>query len=110
MGKYADWSPCFGYTIIPRGVKMKQVYEYDLDFLFVGVQIVEEDVMPESCTDIKPPDGLFKAKFVNNSWVETKPQEEIDAILNAPKPLNELEQLKKQQADLTFTLMMNGVI
>lgn len=89
---------------------MKQVYEYDSNGYFIGVQIVEDNANPVNCANIKPPDGLFKAQFVNGAWVETKPQSEIDALLNAPKPLSELEQVKKQQADLTFTLMMAGVI
>jgi hypothetical protein len=89
---------------------MKQVYEYDSNGYFIGVQIVEDNVMPSNCTNIKPTDGLFKAQFVNGAWEETKPQSEIDALLNAPKPLTEIDELKKQMADLSYTLIMAGVI
>lgn len=66
---------------------------------------------------MKPDGSWFISKW---SLQETQPtQEDIiscwnanqQAILNANKPpLSEIEQIKKQQADLTFTLMMNGVI
>jgi hypothetical protein len=79
---------------------MKQVYEYDINGFFVGVQIVEDNVLPANCTQTKPPDGLFKAQFVNGTWVETKPQEEIDAILNAPRPKSQLELIQEALDDL----------
>jgi hypothetical protein len=77
---------------------MKQVYVYDSDGFFVGVALIEDDAtLPPNCTEKKPQDGLFKAKFVNGEWVETKSQDEIDSILNAPKPKSELDILKENQ-------------
>jgi hypothetical protein len=47
--------------------------------------------------------GLIMGEII---W---KTQEEIDLELQNP-PLSEVEELAKQQTDLVFTLMTNGVI
>lgn len=41
------------------------------------------------------------------SEIQWKTKEELDAEKNQPNPL---EELQKTQADLVFSLMMNGVI
>lgn len=90
---------------------MRQVFRFDANgFLLEPVLVEDDDKTPIDCTDIQPVDGFYKAQFVNGAWVEGATQEEINAIKNEPQPLSDIEQMKKQQADLTFTLMLNGVI
>jgi len=48
--------------------------------------------------------------FESKQWLEGATPEEIEAILNAPKPMTELELLKKQETDLAFELMIKGVL
>jgi hypothetical protein len=47
---------------------MKTYYRYDEDFYFVGMELEDGG---EFTTDIRPPDGLYKARFVDGEWVET---------------------------------------
>lgn len=90
---------------------MKVVFRYDTNgFYLAPVVLKEHEPIPQDCTEIRPPDGLYKGKFVGVEWVEGLSQEEIDSIQNRPQPLSELELLKKQQTDLAFELMMKGVI
>jgi hypothetical protein len=90
---------------------LKQVFKFDSNGFYVEPVILGDvESMPSGCTDIQPPDGLFKGKFVEGAWIEGLSADEIHAIKNAPVPLSDIEALKKQQADLTFTLMMAGVI
>jgi hypothetical protein len=90
---------------------MKQVFRFDNSgFYLEPVVLKSDEEVPADCTDVAPPDGLFKAKFILGKWVETLSKEEIGAILGARQPLSETDQLKKQLADLSFELMMNGVI
>jgi hypothetical protein len=90
---------------------LKQVYRIDINGYFIEPVVLDEnEEVPSDCVDITPTDGLYKAQFMNGQWGEGMSKNNIDAIKNTPQPLSELEQIKKQQADLTFTLMLNGVI
>ena len=90
---------------------MKQVFKFDSNGFYVEPVILDDkEGIPTDCTSVQPPDGLFKGKFVEGAWIEGLSADEIHAIKNAPVPLSDIEALKKQQADLTFTLMMAGVI
>lgn len=89
------------------------VYRIDTNgFYLEDVILNENDEIPSDCREDKPQDGLYKIKrnATDTGWEEGATQEEIDTIKNVTHPLSELENLKKQQADLIFTLMMNGVI
>jgi hypothetical protein len=89
---------------------MKQVFRIDENgFYKEPVIIGTDEQIPTDCVETIPP-NFYKAQYVNGEWVEALSQADIDAIKNAPQPLSELEQLKKQQADLVFQLMMNGVL
>jgi hypothetical protein len=90
---------------------MKIVYRIDQNGFFVEeVQINENEEIPSDCVDCDFPQGLYKPRYINGEFVSSLAQEEINAELNAPKPLTEMEQLKKDQTDLVFTLMMGGYI
>jgi hypothetical protein len=90
---------------------MKSVYKIDQEGYFVEQIILNvDDGISADCVEIAPPEGLFKLKWNGESWEEGYSQDEIHTLTNNPQPPSEIEQLKKQQADLTFTLMMAGVI
>lgn len=90
---------------------MKQVYRIDNQGFYIEPVILEEnDKLTPDCVEEIPTMGLYRAQYVDGRWAEGMPQEEIEAIKNTPQPLAELEQLKKQVADLGFQLMINGVI
>jgi hypothetical protein len=90
---------------------MKEVYRYDENGIYIEPVILKDgENIPDNCTEIKPIGSFFQGKFVNGQWIESLTQDEINELINAPQPVSELETLKKQQTDLVFTLMMNGVI
>jgi hypothetical protein len=90
---------------------LKQVFRFDENGYFLEPVILKDnETIPNDCTDGRPPNGLYKPKFVDGAWVHGLTQEEIDAIVNVPKPISETELLKKQVADLQYELMVNGVI
>lgn len=78
---------------------MKQVYRYDAEGFFVGVELINSEI-PSNCTEIKPIDGLFKAKFVNGNWIESMTQNVIDEALNKPNQPTEIELLREQNTEL----------
>jgi hypothetical protein len=90
---------------------MKQVYKIDSDGFYLEPVIIEDaDTLPDNCVEEFPTKGLYKHRWNGQEWEEGLTQEEIQTITNAPQPLSELDQLKKQQTDLIFDLMMNGVL
>jgi hypothetical protein len=77
---------------------MKQVFRYDNDGFYLEPVILQEDEeLPFNCTEIQPPNGLHKGKFINGQWIETLSQDEIDAELNAPPEKTEIEILRENQ-------------
>lgn len=68
--------------------------------------------LPENHTFKKLPQPNWKCVFNKelDDWVETITQEELDAIKTTPRKLTELEIVTKQQADITFELMMKEVL
>jgi hypothetical protein len=77
---------------------MKQVVRIDSAGFYVEPVILEDNVkeVPSDCVESAPP-SLYKAKYVDGAWVEGASQAEIDALINAPQPVSELEQLKRNQ-------------
>jgi len=90
---------------------MSEVYRFDSNGIYIEpVQLNDNENIPDDCTEIKPEDGLYKAKFENGQWAESLTVDEINTIKNAPQLLSNAEQNQKDIADLTFQLMSNGVI
>jgi hypothetical protein len=85
---------------------MKQVFKQrddgTIDFID---SIVVNSVVPKGYVEVTQED---QGKY--NSEGRKLTEAELEAIQNSPQPVSELEQIKKQQADLVFTLMMNGVL
>jgi hypothetical protein len=91
---------------------MKEVYHYDENGFYIEpVKLKDGENMPINCTEIKPMGSFYRGKFENGQWIESLTEAEIDELINATQqPVSELDELKKQQTDLVFTLLINGVI
>jgi hypothetical protein len=90
---------------------MKQVYKYDNNGNYIEPLLIEDGHnLPNNCTDKEPPQPNWKPVFNGTKWIETITQEELNALQKQPIPLSPFEQLQKDQTDLIFTLMMNGVL
>lgn len=86
---------------------MRQVFKIDSSGFYIEPVILNDESTPSNCVEVVPPQGLYKLKWNGSSWVEGATQDEINAAKNPPPIVDET---KKQLADLTLTLMMNGVI
>jgi hypothetical protein len=96
---------------------VKIAYKYNSEGKYIEPVTIQPNVfgmytLPENHTFKMLPQPNWKCVFNEelDEWVETITQEEIDAIKNAPREPTELELLTKQQADLTFELMMKEVL
>jgi hypothetical protein len=79
---------------------MKQVFRIDNNGFYIEPVIIgDNELVPFDCREDAPQEGFHKIKrnAADNGWEEGLSQEEIEAIKNAPQPLSDLEQLKKQQ-------------
>lgn len=61
---------------------MKQIYLYDDNHMFVGVDVVDSNIkiLPVNSTDIAPPNGLYKAQFDGEQWIETITEKELSEL------------------------------
>ncbi|MCY8792303.1 hypothetical protein MOE00_08235 [Bacillus inaquosorum] len=90
---------------------MIQVYKYDDNFIFETPVIVDEidanggKSLPNNCTNIAPPDGMYKPKFNPglNEWGEAATEEYITSLKPTREP-SDLELLKQQNALLISQL------
>jgi hypothetical protein len=95
---------------------MREVYRKSIDDIYMEpVHISDDESCPIDCVEVHPNHAekgghFYKYKWVMDHWEEGLTQAEIDVLKSVPAPVSELENLKKQQADLIFELMMNGVI
>jgi hypothetical protein len=77
---------------------VKQVFRYDQKGFYVEPVILQNnEPIPSDCTEVKPTDGLYKAKFVGSMWIESLTESEIDSK-NAPPQPTEMDNLKAKQA------------
>lgn len=77
------------------------VYKFDSNNYYLeDVEINDNDPIPSNCTPVKPLDGLYKAQFVNNTWIETRSESDI---------LADLKEMKKAELDNNFNqTLMSG--
>ncbi len=87
--------------------------QFDESGEFVG-DFLEGMTLPEGHTVIPVEDiqgkYTYVPKLVDGEVVEKLTQDEIDAIRNNPSPKSDLEQLRQQYVDLSFELMIKGVV
>jgi hypothetical protein len=79
---------------------MVEVYRFDSNGIYIEpLQLNDNENIPDDCTEIKPEDGLFKAKFVDGAWVES----ETDATL-----LQYVKDAKKAELNMKCDLTIMG--
>ena len=54
------------------------------------------------------PNGFYKPRWNGTEWVEGLTQAEIDAIVNAPRPVTKEERIKALE-DMLLELMLGGM-
>lgn len=86
---------------------MKEVYRIDADGYYVEPVNVQGET-PADCVEVAPPNMLFNPRFVEGEWVQGMTQEEIEELKIVP--LSPFEEMKKQQTDLVYELMMKGLL
>lgn len=92
---------------------MMQVYKYDENYIYESPVVLEDDSpIPDNCTIIAPSDGLYIPKFnpKTKKWIESASKEYIDSLKPLVPEPSEAEKVKKQLSDLTYQLMMDGVL
>ncbi len=91
---------------------MRELYRYDDNGIYVEPVILTDDSAenPPNTTDVRPEDGMFQAKWDGLKWLENLLPDEIQRRLADKGTPDDIESLQKQMADLSFQLMMNGVI
>lgn len=82
---------------------MIQVYEIDKSGYYIKPVIINEwEDITDELIDIPPPDGLYRAKWTGEEWVEDMSQEEIDEL---SKPIPNEKEIMQEQID-TLALQM----
>lgn len=92
---------------------MITLFKYDEEYNYVpGAEIFIEEggAVPVSFTDVRPTDGLYKAKFdpAKKVWYESATQEYIDSLQPPAEP-SEVDILAEKVADLYYLIAMGGV-
>jgi hypothetical protein len=87
---------------------MKQIFRFDSNGYYVGPVIIQDNgPLPVDCTDVQPPNGLYKGQFVNGSWVEGETSENILKAVKTTKK-TELKQFFEASLFNGFTSNADG--
>ncbi|AUZ30284.1 hypothetical protein J5TS1_27830 [Bacillus licheniformis] len=94
---------------------MKWLYKYDKKYNYIPgeeIQVDDNAELPDFYCEIKPPDGMYLAKFDpgKGTWFESATKEYIES-LQPPGPdpgPSETEVLRKQVADLYYLIALGG--
>jgi hypothetical protein len=94
---------------------LKQIYKIDVNGYIEESYVAEFDENDnpveewgQNIVTAQPPDGLYRAKWTGTEWQEDMPQQEIDAILNAPQPKSQLEILQETVDQLVLDALLGG--
>lgn len=83
---------------------MRLVFQVNENKEYVRTMEIEDEVQtPKDCTELRPPQGLFKAVLTENGWTEGATTSDIEAILNQPKAKTLEERLA--EAEETIALL-----
>lgn len=91
----------------------KQVYEIDengyIKEIYVknfkeGDNFVND--YPNNIIVIDPQNGLYRARWINGTWIEDMTQQEIDALNNQPVDPSEIEELSNYVLNVDFRVVM----
>lgn len=84
---------------------MKQVYKIDSEGYYIKPLLVENT--PSNCVEVAPPNGLYKARYVEGQWVEGLSQSEVDSLKNVPQQPSAEDRISALEEALLL-LMMEG--
>lgn len=80
---------------------LRQVYKIDHQGYFIADILIQEgEEVDYDYIEIRPPNGLYRAKWTGGEWVEDMVQEEIDELNSQSKEPSELEVLKQEKEAL----------
>ncbi|MCY8002782.1 hypothetical protein MOB86_01005 [Bacillus haynesii] len=88
---------------------MKWLYKYDKKYNYIPgeeIQVDDNAELPDFYCEIKPPDGMYLAKFDpgKGTWFESATKEYIESLQPSEPEASEIELLKKQNALLSYQL------
>jgi hypothetical protein len=86
---------------------VKWLYKYDEKFNYMPgeeIQVEDDAELPEFYCEVKPPDGLYLAKFdpAKGEWFESATKEYIESLQPPEPDPDPTELLKKQSALLSL--------
>lgn len=86
---------------------VKWLYKYDEKFNYMPgeeIQVEDNAELPEFYCEIKPPDGMYLAKFdpAKGEWFESATKEYIESLQPPEPDPDPTELLKKQSALLSL--------
>lgn len=80
---------------------MIQVFQIDEKGYYIKpINIIDSEDAPANYVEMRPPNGLYRAKWNGTEWVEDMSEEEIEEMYNKPKSLTENEMLMLAVAEL----------
>jgi hypothetical protein len=88
---------------------VKWLYKYDEKFNYMPgeeIQVEDNAELPEFYCEIKPPDGMYLAKFdpAKGEWFESATKEYIESLQPPEPDPDPTELLKKQSALLSLQI------
>ena len=84
----------------------KQVYEIDENGYLKNIHVIG-DTEDTIHVTVNPPQGLYRAKWIGQEWVEDMTQKEIDELNNnQPLEPSENDVLRDYVLDVDFRLIM----
>ena len=84
----------------------KQAYEIDENGYIKEIYIIQEGEETELITN-QPPQGLYRAKWTGQEWVEDMSQEEIDELDNPTKE-QEIITAKRQLEETDYKIIKSS--
>ncbi|KRT87247.1 hypothetical protein [Bacillus paralicheniformis] len=88
---------------------MTWIYKYDEDFIYIPgeeIQVEDNAELPEFYCEVKPPDGMYLAKFdpAKGAWFESATKEYIESLQPPESEPDITDLLKKQNALLSLQI------
>ncbi|MBS4536800.1 hypothetical protein GOQ29_14360 [Clostridium sp. D2Q-14] len=81
-------------------------FKIDEQGYFIETVVADKDNDADNLIDVMPPNGLYRARWINGEWVEDMTQEEIDTINNKPKEPTQEERI--DQLENMILMMLGG--
>lgn len=86
---------------------MTQVFQIDEKGYYVKpVDIIGGGDIPDNCVEVRPPNGLYKAKWDESNWVEGMSHEEIEELRNKFREPSFRELQLEYNVDLDYRISL----